>query len=107
MKRDMFKRPTRMVHHFGATEKINDPLGANTFDYKPPMAGSNMPGSSPGFSVQSKGVHDMFSPVRSPVQKPNGKFASINGPEPDYTEQIAAPIPVSTKKRVGHLKTDK
>ena len=63
------------------------------------------PGSA--CAVQQHGEYNMFDPQRSPVQTPSGRLASLSGPAPDYAEAIGAPIPVSTKKRVGHLKTDK
>jgi len=105
MKRDFFQRPTRMVHKFGELERINDPLGAHTFD--PPK--HLFPGqlSSPSMEIQQYGEHDTFAPARSGVSKPNGRLANTTGPAPDWAQAIAAPIPVSTKKRVGHLKTDK
>ena len=104
MKRDVFRRPTNMTHKFGQTERINDPLGASTFEFKTPVFPVQRSGPC---TIQEYGVHDVFSPSRSPIQTPSGRLASLNGPAPDMAESIAAPIPVSTKKRVNHLKTDK
>jgi len=110
MKRDIFKRAIRMTHKFGETEAINDPLGANTFDfynkYKRTRT-SDHTAPSPSCTVQQYGEHETFNPARSPVQKPGGGLASNSGPAPDWAESIGAPVPVSTKKRVNHLKTDK
>lgn len=97
MKRDIFRRPTRMTHHFGETEKINDPMGENTFDFKTPVFPVQR--GSDNVNIKARGVHDVFSPSRSPVQKMNGELASLGGPRPDYLEACIAPIPVSTKKR--------
>jgi len=108
---DIFKRPARMVHKFGEIERVNDPLGTSTFDFyeqhkrtRVTDLGRNNVRSC---TVKQYGEYDMFNPSRSGVEKPGGGLASINGPKPDYAEEIGAPIPWSTKKRVGHLKTDK
>jgi hypothetical protein len=105
MNRDIFRRPMRMTHKFGETERINDPLGVNTFEFKGPMPSSAR--RSAPVTVQQQGQHDVFNPPRSPVQTPGGRITSVNGPAPDMAEAIGAPMPVSTKKRVNHLKTDK
>jgi hypothetical protein len=109
IKREIFKRPTRMVHRFdeNASTSNADPImgPGETFDARFPLPGRER--RSPPLSAQTHGQHEMFNPNRSPIQKPAGRAADFNGPEPDYAEQIAAPIHPSTKKRVGHLKTDK
>lgn len=110
MRRDIFKRATRMTHKFGATDAINDPLGMQTFDFYGDQKRTRVGDlSRPGHpsTVQQHGEHELFNPPRSPVQTPSGRFASKDGPAPDYAEGVAAPVPVSTKKRVNHLKTDK
>jgi hypothetical protein len=105
LKKDFFKRPTRMQHGFEETAKIDDPLGRNTFEFRSPLPGREK--CTPGFDVQRHGLHDTFSPARSPVQKPNGQFASINGPSVDEAEAIGAPWPVGVKRRKDFLKTSK
>lgn len=97
MNKAFFLRSARMTHKYGETEKINDPGGMNTFE--PPRR--LMPGDlcGPSYEVQQYGEHKVWNPSRSPVQKPNGSFASINGPSPDWAEGAVAPVPVSTKKR--------
>ena len=111
MRSDIFKRPTRMVHKFDAIERSNDPMGTSTFDFyeqhkrtRVSELGNHRVRSC---TVQQHGEYEMFSPSRSAVEKPGGGLASISGPKPDYAEQLGAPVPVSTKKRVNHLKTDK
>lgn len=99
-----------MVHKFGETEQMNDPIQRNTFDFAEDqrcVRPERLSEFGHSCEVQQYGEHEMFNPARSPVQKPNGQFASNNGPAPDMAEGIAAPIPFSTKKRKDHLKTDK
>lgn len=110
MRSDIFRRPARMTHKFGETEKINDPMGTSTFDFYEQQKRtrvSDLSRKGSACTVQQYGEHEMFNPPRSPVQTPSGRLASQNGPAPDWAEAIGAPIPVSTKKRVNHLKTDK
>lgn len=98
MKRDVFRRPQRMVFKFGETERANDPLGSASFDF----AGKHMlmpgQGRSAPSTVQKDGEHQ-WSPPRSPIQKPSGRMASICGPSPDVANVIAYQVPDSTKKR--------
>lgn len=104
MKRDIFSRGVRMQHQFGETEKINDPLGLKTFDL--PLPENRLAGHSPGCEIQQQGQHT-WPPPLSPVQKPSGQLADINGPAPDNAAIFATPIPVGTKRRLGPPKTDK
>ncbi len=106
MKRDIFRRGVRMVHHFGTLEERNDPWGTSTFDPRFPERVDEL--SKPGHpcEIQQYGEH-FYSPERSAVVKPNGQAASLNGPVPDIAEQFARPVPVGTKRRLGPLKTDK
>lgn len=110
MKRDWFRRGVRMQHQFGDTEKINDPLGTSTFDPPDfPLPGAGMKrltGTGYPCEIQEKGEHSYW-PQRSPIQKPSGSMASINGPAPDAPQNVGFPIPVGTKRRLGPLKTDK
>lgn len=98
MLRDIFRRGNRMQFKFGEAEKIDDPLGRNTFEPKFPMFGSPAH-KGESVTVDKFGTHDMFSPSRSPIQKPGGRLASLNGPAPDYAELCGAPVPASTSKR--------
>jgi hypothetical protein len=106
MKREIFSRGVRMQHQFGKTEKINDPVQSETFDLPTPDLSRTGGGRSYCAEVQQYGQHN-YRPDPSPVQKPNGEFASTQGPRPDFVEQITRPIPVGTKRRLGPLKTDK
>ena len=97
MKKEIFRRPTRMVHPFGETERINDPMGSQSFDFTPPIFPRQR--GADGVNIKNHGLHDVFSPSRSPITKPSGGLASLGGPAPDWAEACAAPIPASTKKR--------
>ena len=113
MKRDIFRRGVRMQHQFGDTEKINDPLGVQTFDQTYfPLPGPGMKSlSTQGKSVevQQYGEYSYREPS-SPIQKPSGGMATNQGPAPDVAQIFGFPIPVGTKRRSGSggpLKTDK
>jgi hypothetical protein len=95
MNRDIFNRGPRMTHKFGETERRNDPLGARTFDLPRPTFPRQR--SAP-VTVHQHGEHRYFD-ARSPVQKPSGGLASLSGPAPDLPGMVAAPIPVSTRRR--------
>jgi hypothetical protein len=104
MKKDFFSRGVRMIHPFGKTEEINDPLQHNTWDL--PLPANRIGGNSPGCEVQQYGESNYLED-RSPIQKPSGEMASTQGPNPGLAEVLARPIPVGTKRRYGPLKTDK
>lgn len=112
MKRDIFRRGVRMQHQFGETEKINDPLGNETFEVQWPRRIDTLSRGSAGnavmapLEVQRQGEYN-YRQQSSPISKPNGGFADINGPKPDYAQIYGMPIPVGTKRRLGPLKTDK
>ena len=99
MKREIFRRGVRMTHTFGELEGRSDPLGSGTFDPKFPERVDTL--CSKPLESKSLGEHQ-YRPASSPVCKPNGGCASINGPAPDYSEMFAHPIPVGTKKRKEH-----
>jgi hypothetical protein len=104
MKRDIFRRSTRMQHYFGELETRNDPLmgPSDSFDPKFPIVHNNMDNrrnNSGPLEIQRFGRHDMGSPSRSGVCKPSGGVASLDGPEPDQAENAAAPLPASTQMR--------
>lgn len=97
MKRDIFGRGTRYVHKFGEIEGKSDPLG-ETFDPKFPIFPQSRSGP---IERQRHGEHNMFGPVGSPVCKPSGSLASLNGPAPDAAEGFAKPVPQGTRLRLG------
>jgi len=99
MKRDIFRRGPRMTHYFGATEQRSDPLGTSTFTLESPHP-AKVAGSAPQ-GVQQHGEYRFWGEPRSPVQKPNGNFASVQGPSPDLADQAGRPVPVGTKRRLG------
>ena len=94
-----------MQHQFGDTEKINDPWGTQTFDVPVPPGVGKLNKGHP-CEIQEYGEHD-YRPDSSPIQKPGGGFANVDGPLPDLAQGIAMPAPVGTKRRLGPPKTDK
>lgn len=105
MKREIFSRPTRFIHKFGETEARDDPMERHTFEFKGPE-NPNGGGRSAPCEVQTYGETG-YRPASSPVQKPGGGFATLDGPALDLAEDFARPVPVGTKRRLGPLKTDK
>lgn len=106
MKRDIFSRPQRMTQRYGDLEQMSDPLISDS-TFKPPIPKSLKDLHNPGFNIKDDGQYRVFSPPRSPVCKPGGGYADLNGKRPDLAEALAHPYPVSTKKRKDHLETDK
>ena len=110
MKRDFFRRGVRMQHQYGDTERINDPLGHSTWeppDFPLPGSGvKRLSGTGYPCEVQEKGEHQ-YRDSSSPIQKPSGGMASIQGPAPDMAQIFGMPWPVGTKRRIGPPKTDK
>lgn len=107
IKREIFRRGVRMTHPFEELQRNADPLGGNTFEWNTPIRVDQL--SQPGrpCEIQEYGER-MYREPSSGVSKPNSDtLASINGPQPDYAEIFARPIPVGTKRRLGPLKTDK
>lgn len=110
MERDIFRRGVRMVHKFGETEKQNDPLQTNTFDFQAAQERTrvrDLSGHTGPCTVKEYGETRSWAPPRSPVQKPNGQLASTEGPTHDMADEVASVYPTSTKKRVDHKSTDK
>jgi hypothetical protein len=103
MKRDIFSRAPRFTHKFGELEERSDPMQKNTFNFPSPKFPQS---KSRQLHVQQHGEYS-YRPESSPVCKANGGYATLNGPAPDHAEEAARPIPVGTKKRKDHLKTDK
>lgn len=101
MKSDMFSPQVRMTHRYGEAEKMDDPLGGRTFDYKAPTPGESL--RSGPLTVQTHGEHRYQQPM-SPVEKFRGGCASISGPAPDLPSAVAFVVPASTKARRHHGK---
>lgn len=95
-KKELFRRGVRMTQRFGENVTADDPLGTSTFDIPRPLPGSSNRTSA--IHVQQQGEHRWDKPA-SPITKPTGANASIDGPAPDNAEFFGAPIPMSTKKR--------
>jgi hypothetical protein len=115
MKRDIFRRGPRFTHQFGSLEEVNGPFfGPSCFELPVPERIDELgqiggtPGSRRGRPVE---IHEFgerfYAPERSAVTKPSGSNASLNGPVLDLAEAVGRPIPASTKRRFGPLKTDK
>lgn len=108
LSRDIFRRGVRMSHAFDGLTQVRDPLGNQTFDAPWPRRVDKLaePGPVRSMEIQQHGEYT-YRPHSSPVSKPNGGHASIQGPAPDYAQGLAMPVPVGTKRRLGPLKTDK
>lgn len=106
MKKDIFRRGTRMVHKFGEIEGRSDPVYGDqgVFDPRFPIVHNNMSGArnnSPPITLQGHGEFRYFSQPGSAIAKPTGRLASLNGPQPDYADAIASPVPVGTSQRLN------
>jgi len=107
MRADWFRRGPRMTIKFGETERRDDPIQAEKIWFPEwPKEVSRLSGMGRSCEVQEYGDR-FYRPEPSAVQKPTGAFASLNGPEPDVTEDLARPLPVGVKRRLGPPKTDK
>jgi hypothetical protein len=97
MKKEMFRRPTRMVHRLGELEDDQGPFSSGSFDGGIPRSLSKR--RSPPLQIQTHGEHRFVEPL-SPVVKGNaGVKAKLNGPAPDVPDMLAQAIPAGTKKR--------
>jgi hypothetical protein len=108
IKRDIFRRGVRMTHRFEEAVNAGDPFNPGTFEMPWPKRPDALSEQAPGrpCEVQRDGEH-MYREGSSPVCKPNGSAASLNGPTPDLPQIFGMPVPVGTKRRLGPLKTDK
>lgn len=95
LKKDLFQRGPRMTHRFGQLAK-DDFIGTGTFELPLPD-GVKREGTNQLLKTRC-GQHDYYEPL-SPVVKPNGVRASMNGPAPDPAGEWAVPVPASTQKR--------
>jgi hypothetical protein len=96
MNRDIFRRNVRYTHRFGSLEQRADPLGTETFQPKFPERPDEL--RSAPITVQQFGER-MTYPPRSAICKPSGGLASLSGPAPDLAQDVANPVPASTRKR--------
>jgi hypothetical protein len=94
LKRGWFSRGVRMTHRFGESTN-DDVLGGGTFDPQIPVFPDNC---SPSLLRKKLGEYSYDEPL-SPVVKPSGVRASMNGPKPDHASEVAAVTPASTRKR--------
>ena len=109
MQRDIFRRGVRFIHKFGDLKDVADPLNSvGSFDPPWPKRIDDLSKMAAGkpLEVGADGQH-MYREAPSPICKPAGGYASINGPMPDIAQEVGMPIPVGTKRRLGPLKTDK
>lgn len=108
MKKEIFSRPTRMIHPFEQLVDRQDPLATQTFEAPWPKRVDDLskPGAGRPCTSQDYGLHN-YRPDSSPVVKPGGQCARSDGPTPDFAVELAMPVPVGTKRRLGPLKTDK
>jgi hypothetical protein len=108
MKREIFSRGVRMTHPFEELITRGDPLGTDTFSMDWPKRVDDLSKLAAGrpCSSQQYGQHN-DRPDSSPVSKPGGGVAHMDGPAPDYAMIIGRPIPVGTKRRLGPPKADK
>lgn len=96
MKRDIFRRGTRMTHRFGPTENDEPFMPLATFDPGIPLEPKKQ--HSKPLTMQQHGEY-RYTPILSPIVKPNGTLASLNGPAPDVVDCVEMQVPASTKKR--------
>lgn len=108
MKRDIFSRGARMQHQFEGLIDRNDPLGTATFEAPWPKRVEDLSKRGPGHpcTSQEHGLHN-YRLDPSPICKPGGGYARSDGPVTDAAMELAMPIPVGTKRRLGPPRTDK
>jgi hypothetical protein len=108
MKREIFSRGVRMIHTFEGLIDRQDPLATQTFEAPWPKRVDALSEKAAGHPCTSQeyGLHN-YRPDSSPVCKPGGGYAHSDGPLPDYAMDLAMPLPVGTKRRLGPPKTDK
>lgn len=97
MKKEWFRRGTRMVHRFQQCEAYGDYLDNATFDLGAPISPSQR--HSKSLTVQRFGEYRYLDPLSPVVSSKTGREASLNGPAPDVADPVAQTIPVGTVKR--------
>ena len=104
IKSDNFRRAVRFTHKFEGLTQDN-PWGTPTWQMEAPIRPNER--RSAQAHVQTHGEYS-YPERKSPVCKPGGGYASINGPHPDIADDIASPVPQSTSKRLnGGVAKDK
>ena len=103
LKRDIFLRDNAMTQRFGSATD-DDPMRSaseSSFDWKIPVSikATSSSGAKGKLGGASKNGLSRFQPALSPVDKFRGGRASLSGPKPDYADEIANRIPMSTKAR--------
>lgn len=96
MKRNIFRRGVQMTHRFGPTENDEPFVPQSTFDIQAPVSPKKH--SSKPLDIQTHGEY-RYTPILSPVVKPNKTLASLNGPSPDLVDCVEMEVPANTKKR--------
>jgi len=104
IKKEIFSRGVRFNHTFDELIDRQDPLGTQTFDAPWPKRPDQLHNSP--CTSQEYGLHN-DRPDASPVVKPSGVCAHSDGPSLDTAMELARPVPVGTKRRLGPLRTDK
>lgn len=94
LKREIFRRGTRMVHRFGF-QHTQDPFESQAFDADIPISPSKL--SSRSLQMSKDGEYRYYEP-QSPISKPGG-LARLNGPARDNSDPIAQTVPMGTIER--------
>lgn len=100
MTKDIFRRGVRMSHAFGDLTGVRDPLGNQTWEAPWPKRVDRLGqrGEMP-MEISQHGERT-YRPHSSPVSKPAGGHASIQGPAPDIAQEYAMLIPVGTERKL-------
>jgi len=108
MRREIFSRGVRMSHPFDELIDRSDPLGtgSESFEMFRPMRADDLSKHGRELASTRLGQHN-DRPDSSPICKPNGSCARMDGPLEDEAMDQARPVPVGTKRRLGPLRTDK
>lgn len=96
LKREIFRRGTRMTHRFGPNTSP-DPFDSSSFDPGFPIAPNVR--HSKSLEVQREGEYRFLDPQSPVVSTKTGRAASTNGPAPDLSDPIAQTVPSNTVKR--------
>lgn len=108
MKREWFSRGVRMQHPFDELIDISGPMktSSDSFEIERPMRVDRLSGTGKAcYPNDYMLANDRPDP--SPVCKPGGGRARMDSTRKDDAMELARPIPVGTKRRLGPIKTDK